>query len=414
MANGTVSREPPVKRYTPQYDQEWEEERLKEERREKARQAKRRQRKRPSVLPPLILVAAIVLVIFYYPQIEEMLSGQNLMLRQYPLETDFMVRREISLTGSDFSYEVKVPMPEDMSTSDYDIQKVWSVVHSESAGSTYSTFVDIYNRTWMLWNASGATGTHLITITYRVSARTVVWELDQDDSGFIEDINQTKYARHLGDEWVIQPSDQEVKDLALEITRDHVTVYDKLKAIYDWMLDNIAYLAGSGEVKSCDQTLSSKVGDCDDQSVLFASMARSIGIPAKLQLGALYDSTTRDWIGHGWLNVYFPLKESGGGWVVIDMVNREFFLRDPYRMVEWDSIGNGDYMDEYYHPIKITWRGPRPDHSDGYISVSFQESDKKITVGGEGNKQIPGFEMMTVVSSVGIAAALKRRKKAKV
>ena len=86
-------------------------------------------------------------------------------------------------------------------------------------------------------------------------------------------------------------------------------------------------------------------------------------------------------------------------------------MRDPYRMVEWDSVGDGQYMDDYYHPIKITWRGPRPDYSDQYLSVSFQESEKKVTVGGEGNKQIPGFEMIAVLSSFGLAAIYKKRER---
>ena len=53
--------------------------------------------------------------------------------------------------------------------------------------------------------------------------------------------------------------------------------YQVLKSIYDWMTVNIRYPTGStgGEPQSAVQTLLTKVGDCDDQSILFCSLARA-------------------------------------------------------------------------------------------------------------------------------------------
>ena len=48
------------------------------------------------------------------------------------------------------------------------------------------------------------------------------------------------------------------------------------------------------------------VGDCDDQAMLFCSLARASGVPAWLQLGALYDKGQDEWFGHGWVQAYVP------------------------------------------------------------------------------------------------------------
>ncbi len=91
---------------------------------------------------------------------------------------------------------------------------------------------------------------------------------------------------------------------------------DKISAIFTYITDNITYdsqLAAtvqSGYVPDPDSTLAKKTGICFDYASLFAAMARSQGIPAKLVIG--YASPD---IYHAWNEVYTP----EAGWVTPEL-----------------------------------------------------------------------------------------------
>ena len=97
-------------------------------------------------------------------------------------------------------------------------------------------------------------------------------------------------------------------------------------------------------------------GDCDDFSILFASIARAAGIPAWLELGripAFIDNRAgcdlRDWGGHAWVNTVVPLKEGGFTVVNIDLANSYFMWMPAYRISDWVDDGNGDNLYSYYY-----------------------------------------------------------------
>jgi hypothetical protein len=96
-----------------------------------------------------------------------------------------------------------------------------------------------------------------------------------------------------------------------------------------WFRDNTTYCNYEVPIYPT-KTLEDGLGDCDDQSILFISMCRSLGIPAYLQVGILIhnrigDSKTswdghltniQDGVGwHGWAMIYIP----PWGWVPVDL-----------------------------------------------------------------------------------------------
>jgi len=138
--------------------------------------------------------------------------------------------------------------------------------------------------------------------------------------------------------WV---DDNAIAGLARSLTANEPTVLAKVARLVKWFHANVTYQ--NHEIPlSPDQTLSQKQGDCDDQSILLISMLRSLGIPAYLEIGIVFNSGIGGedtyWDGHlyiketglawhGWAMVYTP----PWGWIPVDLtlVNDS----DPLQMI---------------------------------------------------------------------------------
>lgn len=118
-----------------------------------------------------------------------------------------------------------------------------------------------------------------------------------------------------------------VEALALEITEDEPTTYDKIRALESWMDDNIKYSRniatlpdGADAVEQL--LLIDQLGYCEQIGTSLVVMLRSLGIPARLVVGYVpgsYDEKTGEWISkasdaHAWAEVFFP----GVGWQGFD------------------------------------------------------------------------------------------------
>ncbi|ASA25573.1 transglutaminase-like domain-containing protein [Paenibacillus donghaensis] len=102
---------------------------------------------------------------------------------------------------------------------------------------------------------------------------------------------------------------------AKQLTQGKTTDQEKVKAIYNYVVENVKYdysLANSvttDYIPNIDNTLTSKKGICYDYSSLFAAMLRSVDIPAKLVMG----NTSYVAQYHAWNEVFLD-----GKWVIID------------------------------------------------------------------------------------------------
>ncbi|KAA8997127.1 transglutaminase domain-containing protein [Paenibacillus spiritus] len=103
--------------------------------------------------------------------------------------------------------------------------------------------------------------------------------------------------------------------IAKELTKNASTDMDKVKLIYNYVVDNIKYdytLAANlpaDYIPNIENTLSSKKGICYDYSALFAAMLRSVGVPTKLVMGS--SDYVKEY--HAWNEVMV-----GGTWITID------------------------------------------------------------------------------------------------
>lgn len=260
---------------------------------------------------------------------------------------------EIDVYNGNINYTVDLPIPTGISTRDGSPVQTVSQIDGSPAFSTVSK----YGTDWMVWEGSTGQGAS-ITVTYGLRSYTIGWKMTSDESGTVDDINNSETGkglkeRYTGEEWLIQPS--LVLELATELTSGADNVYDKVKAVYDWMVDEFQYESFSrGEPQSCTETLASRSGDCDDQSILFCSLLRSLGIPAWLEFGVLYDPSDGSWGAHGWANVYIP-TDDGGGSATVDIVNEEFMVRNCLLFTEWISDGDEDHLQDYYYTMDYTY-----------------------------------------------------------
>lgn len=245
-------------------------------------------------------------------------------------------------------------------------------------------------------------------------------DVDDNDDGIIE-----KYR--------IEPGNEQIRSTLISILNKdglysgsnlndigHLNVYRVVKAIYDHIDDTCVYpdpmrdppkeieydrKTYGGYPKWATGTLDPDEGrprgDCDDQSILFISLCRAAGIPAMLQIGALYDPNRDHWEGHGWANVYMPYTQSyaeqkGIDHVtpMVDIVNDKFKTRDPNRFSEWVDNGKKGYIDTetgewVYSDLEkryLAWeytRGPTTTDigfNEEYVTIKFKAYPPELKI----------------------------------
>jgi transglutaminase-like putative cysteine protease len=115
------------------------------------------------------------------------------------------------------------------------------------------------------------------------------------------------------------PTSGKIRDLALQVTEGKKTPLDKVRAIYDYVTWTLKYDKngtgwGRGDaLYACD----AKHGNCTDFHSLFIAMARSVGIPAKFEIGfPLPENQSAGEIAgyHCWAEFYIQ----GIGWIPVD------------------------------------------------------------------------------------------------
>ncbi len=391
-------------------------------------------RKRRSIIRPIIYSVLIMALVFILlsPPVLNMILNNFPGGRSFPETATFTVERRISLSGS-ADYTLDLPEARDMLPA----QKVTATQYDPPPTEVQTK----YGGTWNIWRGSlGGFNSHdTITIRMSMETKTMVWKMEE--SGTVLDIPSNMTNKYTGDEWevhaedtplgtddrdldgktdiMINPSAPEISNLAHQLADDKPDVYSKAKAIYDYMVDNFKYSTSQqmnyvqqeygGLPKHALATLRDKWGDCDEQSMLYMSFLRALGIPARLELGALY-SQKNEWDGHAWALIYIPPSDgsSGNYWYNVDIVNDEFLVRDANRFTTWIDDGDGAHLNDYYHPIE--WSGGTLTVSDldDYVSISYTPSGT-VTVKSENS--MPGFDFLTVVIAIAVPLIYWRNKR---
>jgi len=197
---------------------------------------------------------------------------------------------------------------------------------------------EIKHDTFMIFNIS--------YIVYRENKKSP--SISLDESGGVNDIpNQLLSDTYLGfnDAWI---NDTRIREVAIRML-NRSNVLDTVLKYSEWIDTNILYPVNPPHLEPWNATavFESKEGDCDDRAILLIAMLRSVGIPAYLQVGAIYMNNTESsesWkslsyklvnIGwHGWAIVYIP----PWGWLPVDLTYFKNALISNIR------INNSTYM----------------------------------------------------------------------
>lgn len=126
----------------------------------------------------------------------------------------------------------------------------------------------------------------------------------------------TRPAEFLESSVYIQSDDEAVKNTAARIVgsdRDAASAGTKL---VKWVYANLKKRA-TASVPSAVEVLNTLEGDCNEHAILLAALARSVGIPTKINVGLVYLEGA--FYYHAWNSFYI-----GGSWVPVDATFGQF------------------------------------------------------------------------------------------
>ena len=162
-----------------------------------------------------------------------------------------------------------------------------------------------------------------------------------------------------------------IKERTREVVGNEQNPYLKVRKIYDWIDKNFPW-ASAREYSTIDNipeyVLDNNHGDCGQVTLLFITMARCAGVPAKWQSGWMMHPGNKNL--HDWAEVYFE----GIGWVPVDQsFGRQKWLQnanvhwyytkgiDAYRLIVNQEIGRDLF------PIKVHPRSETVDFQRGEV-----------------------------------------------
>ena len=227
------------------------------------------------------------------------------------------------------------------------------------------------------------------------------------------------YPQDIIDRYLELPDDfsDNAEALANQIVRDAGATndYQEALALQNFFRDNFDYdlNVGAGHSNArIDQFLDSGIGYCEQFAGAFASMARSIGIPARVAVGFTWGDqdpadptlfTVRGEHAHAWPEVYIP----GSGWVPFEptptrgMPNAQAWL--PEVNPAQSTVGGGQGA-----PIATPTPGVLPTPTPGEIFPGDPDfevpTDGSIGGTGEsGGDGVPRWLGITALALVGVA-----------
>lgn len=142
------------------------------------------------------------------------------------------------------------------------------------------------------------------------------------------------------------PIDGPVADLAKKIVGDKTSVYDKAKAIYDWICENMyrdPATKGCGPGDVC-ALLVTPGGKCTDIHSVFVALCRAAGVPARevfgIRMGKKPVQDISKW-QHCWAEFFLP----GYGWVPVDPADvRKMMLKQNLKLGDAKTKAYREYF----------------------------------------------------------------------
>ena len=230
------------------------------------------------------------------------------------------------------------------------VVRVWFAVPQEDANSTIANFTATSDAPvrydWDSWgNKEGylevrnPSGPEIhISEEFDLKRTEMRNKIDPAATRPLTDAERAALSRYLQPSTYVIVNDQ-VRKISAEIVGGETNPILAARKLYDWTMQNIDYWVKDPDhlkaspVGSTEYCLGKKTGNCTDFHSLFASLAISSGIPARMIYGSLLKPTLNgmaiDGSYHCWIEFYAPRV----GWIPLDaslanIYGKEFDLTD--------------------------------------------------------------------------------------
>jgi hypothetical protein len=128
-------------------------------------------------------------------------------------------------------------------------------------------------------------------------------------------------ARYLAPEPFIESDAPEIRaeaEIAVGDVEDRRVQAERLTRYVNGLLDKKPTMS----LPSAREVLRTKIGDCNEHTVLYVAMARSLGIPARIAVGLAF--VRGAFYYHAWPEVYLDEGNGRGLWLPVDPTFNEF------------------------------------------------------------------------------------------
>ena len=167
-------------------------------------------------------------------------------------------------------------------------------------------------------------------------------KIKKEDSFLNSNLNKENKKYLEFDKLII--TNNEITDLALKIIGNETDKYIISHKVANWVSKNIEYdLSTIDEIPNQNsmEILKSKRGVCQELTILYTSLMRSLKIPTKVSVGFAYSNseeifnlTKSKWSGHVWSEVLI-----GNSWVPFDLTYSQFGNLDPTHIKLLEGVG---------------------------------------------------------------------------
>ncbi len=148
-------------------------------------------------------------------------------------------------------------------------------------------------------------------------------------------ISDAQFAPYLGETQYIKPADERIAAAAREAVAGKSAAFEAVKALSAFVSGHIQGVLVA-ETLTGPEILERKTGKCSEYAILFASLARAVGIPTRIVLGERL--VEGQWMGHMWNEAYV------GDWVTVD--------------ASADEVGASFSLLKFIHSARV--RGTQP------------------------------------------------------
>ncbi|MDA8019620.1 MAG: transglutaminase-like domain-containing protein [Thermoanaerobaculia bacterium] len=120
---------------------------------------------------------------------------------------------------------------------------------------------------------------------------------------------------HLSADAFVQSDHAEIRERARRIVGEETDPWRRAQMLHDWVFERIEK-EPVVSIPSALEVLRERRGDCNEHTVLYAALARSLGIPTRIAIGLVWSDELDGFYYHAWPEIF--LEGDGGRWVRTD------------------------------------------------------------------------------------------------